>query len=74
MIVTCMDDLPDTYIRVPSPCISVCVLDQPTGLCTGCGRNGLEIAVWLTASDVEKRSILEQLPARLKWLAARKNE
>jgi predicted Fe-S protein YdhL (DUF1289 family) len=61
-------------LAVPSPCIGVCVLDQPTGLCTGCGRSGLEIAVWLTASDAEKRAILERLPDRVKWLAARKKE
>ncbi len=69
-----MIDLLDAYSRVPSPCISVCILDKPSGLCTGCGRTGLEIASWLTASDAEKRLTLEKLPARLELLAARKEE
>ena len=29
-----------------SPCISVCVVDEPTGFCKGCWRTVDEIAQW----------------------------
>jgi predicted Fe-S protein YdhL (DUF1289 family) len=31
---------------VPSPCISVCRIDEHTKLCTGCLRTLEEIATW----------------------------
>lgn len=48
----------------PSPCISVCVLDQRTGLCAGCFRTLDEIAAWSGYSAAEKRQVIEQLEAR----------
>ena len=32
---------------VPSPCISVCVMDPASGLCAGCYRTLAEIADWI---------------------------
>lgn len=55
---------------VPSPCISVCVMDQATGLCAGCMRTLDEIASWSVYSDDEKRTVLAALPARRGRLAA----
>jgi predicted Fe-S protein YdhL (DUF1289 family) len=48
-----------------SPCISVCTLDKPLGLCTGCGRTLDEIAAWAAISAAERRTIMAQLPARM---------
>jgi predicted Fe-S protein YdhL (DUF1289 family) len=49
---------------VPTPCINVCRLDEATGLCLGCARNGAEIAVWAEADAEFKRRVWEVLPPR----------
>jgi uncharacterized protein len=49
---------------VPSPCTSVCTIDQATGLCAGCARTLDEIALWSRYSDDEKRAVLAKLPKR----------
>ena len=54
---------------IKSPCTSVCRLDATSGWCLGCGRTGDEIAVWMAASDGQKRTILARLPARMTALA-----
>ena len=50
--------------HVPSPCISVCVLDERGIMCTGCFRTLDEIAAWGTLDAAAKRRILAELPAR----------
>ncbi|WP_244500106.1 DUF1289 domain-containing protein [Methyloceanibacter superfactus] len=30
-----------------TPCINICLLDDKSGLCVGCGRSGEEIAGWV---------------------------
>ena len=55
---------------VASPCISVCLMDQRTGLCAGCLRTLDEIASWSVYSDDEKRAVLAELSARRGALAA----
>jgi predicted Fe-S protein YdhL (DUF1289 family) len=49
---------------VPSPCISVCVLNASGRTCIGCFRTLDEIAAWGTLNAVEKRRILAELPGR----------
>lgn len=49
---------------VQSPCISVCELDEVSGLCTGCARTIDEIAGWGRFTDSRKREVLAALPAR----------
>lgn len=49
-----------------SPCKSVCRIDERVGWCIGCKRTRAEIKAWSTASDSEKRSILDSLPDRAK--------
>ena len=51
-------------VPVPTPCINVCRLDEATGLCLGCARNGAEIAAWAEADAGFKRSVWETLPSR----------
>ena len=53
---------PDT--TVPSPCISVCRIDEATGLCAGCLRNLDEIRDWLIMTAEEKRDVLVRLAVR----------
>lgn len=50
--------------RVPSPCISVCTIDQVTGLCAGCLRTLDEIATWSILDDAQKLAVWQSLPAR----------
>ncbi len=49
---------------VPSPCISICAIDQVTGLCAGCLRTLDEIAAWSVLDDDEKRAVWAALPQR----------
>ena len=49
---------------VASPCVSVCAIDAPTGLCAGCYRTLGEIAGWIDLSADERRSVLAALPER----------
>jgi hypothetical protein len=57
--------------RIISPCIKLCVIAGPSGLCEGCGRSLDEIGRWLAYSDGERRAIMTALPARLAMLSAR---
>lgn len=50
--------------HLPSPCISICRIDQTTGWCEGCKRTLEEIADWPMLSNREKRAILERLDER----------
>jgi predicted Fe-S protein YdhL (DUF1289 family) len=49
---------------VPSPCSSVCVIDQVTGLCTGCQRTLDEIAAWSILDNAEKLAVWDALARR----------
>lgn len=51
-------------VALPSPCISVCQLDQGSGLCLGCFRTGAEIAAWRSMSPAEQRDLLDTLRDR----------
>ena len=53
-----------TGAGVPSPCISLCVMDGNRRYCQGCRRTLGEIAAWRGLSDDEKRAVLAQLPMR----------
>ena len=55
---------------VPSPCISVCVIDARTGLCTGCQRTLDEIAVWSVLDDDARRGVWARIGLRRAALAA----
>lgn len=49
---------------VPSPCINVCVMDERTGLCTGCQRTLDEIAAWSVLDDVDRRVVWTRIGLR----------
>jgi len=50
--------------RVASPCISVCKIDDASGLCIGCLRTLDEIAAWSVLDASEKRAVIAALSAR----------
>lgn len=49
---------------VPSPCVSVCRMDEASGWCLGCARTLTEIAAWGTLGDEARRAVWALLPAR----------
>jgi uncharacterized protein len=48
----------------PSPCISVCQIDNKTGLCIGCKRNLDEIRDWIIMTPEERQRVLDALASR----------
>ena len=47
-----------------SPCINVCVVDEPTGFCKGCWRTIDEIAQWSRLMRPQRLEILGRLAER----------
>ena len=64
-----MSDI-DYSLRVESPCVRKCTLDDED-ICVGCFRSIDEICAWSSASDDERRAILEQVAARRESKARR---
>ena len=54
-----------TEALLDSPCVKICVYEAGAGLCRGCGRTLEEIAGWTSMSDLERRRVMDELPARL---------
>jgi len=53
-----------TALNVPSPCISVCRMNQQSWLCEGCYRSIEEIRQWGSASDADKKVIWQRIEQR----------
>jgi len=49
---------------IPSPCINVCQMDAPSGLCIGCFRTIDEITVWSKTDDATRAHILAAVSQR----------
>ncbi len=49
---------------VPSPCISVCRMDEGTGLCHGCLRTIDEITAWSRLGESGKRRVWRDIVQR----------
>ena len=49
---------------VATPCVQVCVVDGPSGLCLGCFRTLPEIAGWSKLDDTRRAEIMAELPSR----------
>lgn len=56
---------------LPSPCKDVCIFDQATGWCIGCGRTLKECRNWHSAPRRELRALSAALPKRLRELQSR---
>lgn len=50
---------------VPSPCVSVCQMDESGALCLGCFRTLDEIRLWGNADASFKRGVWASIEARL---------
>ncbi len=50
--------------NVPSPCMSVCKMDEPRVLCLGCLRTLQEIRDWSTMRDADKRAVWGRIEQR----------
>ena len=62
----------DSDRPVPSPCVSICVLDPGgTGVCVGCGRTLDEVAAWSQMTNDERREVVARAPGRLAALRER---
>ena len=48
----------------PSPCISVCQIDNKTGYCIGCYRTIDEIRDWIISTPDQRQAILAKLDER----------
>ena len=49
---------------VASPCISVCRIDEASGLCVGCLRTLDEIAAWAMLHDDARRAVWRAIGER----------
>jgi len=49
---------------IESPCIDICVIDEASGYCEGCGRTLDEIAAWSTYTPAERRRVIAELDGR----------
>jgi uncharacterized protein len=49
---------------VPSPCISICEMNEESGYCRGCFRSIKEISEWERYDDAEKQAVIDLLPSR----------
>jgi predicted Fe-S protein YdhL (DUF1289 family) len=50
---------------LPSPCMSVCQMDEVTGLCKGCLRTLAELTAWGNADETFKRQVWMNIEARV---------
>ncbi|MDE2181632.1 MAG: DUF1289 domain-containing protein [Alphaproteobacteria bacterium] len=55
-----------------TPCIKVCLMDEQSGLCRGCGRMIDEIARWASMSDEERDAVMQALAGRMDRLGDRR--
>jgi len=58
-------------LAIKTPCEQICIIDDMSGLCRGCGRGMAEIERWATFSDDERSRIMSELPRRLEVMRAR---
>ena len=49
---------------IATPCIQVCIVDGPSGLCLGCYRTLSEIGGWSKLTDQQRAEIMKELPGR----------
>jgi len=51
-------------MKLPSPCISVCQMDDLNGVCVGCYRTRAEIAAWGSMDQDDQMLLLDVLRDR----------
>ena len=50
--------------QVESPCVSICTINDASGLCDGCFRTLDEIAVWSQLDNAAKREVWHRIEQR----------
>lgn len=48
-----------------SPCVKICLIDEASGRCRGCGRTLDEIVGWGALGEGERLAIMAVLPVRM---------
>lgn len=56
--------VPNIERTIPSPCISVCLLDDTDSFCIGCYRTVDELRDWCIMTAEQKIKVLEELKTR----------
>jgi predicted Fe-S protein YdhL (DUF1289 family) len=61
-----MDGIFETVpvVRIASPCINICEIDEVSGLCAGCARTIDEIAGWTSGTAEWRDAVMAALPGR----------
>lgn len=49
-----------------SPCVRLCVIDDRSGQCRGCGRTLAEIAGWGSFGEPQRQAVMATLEERLR--------
>ncbi len=57
---------------IQTPCVNICVIDNETEHCIGCGRTRQEIAGWLRMSNEQRAALCDELGERVATLTLRK--
>ena len=52
--------------EVPSPCVSVCVIDPAKAYCLGCYRTLDEIAAWINLDSTRRLAVWDAIDERRK--------
>ena len=50
---------------IKTPCVGICELVVPLGICKGCGRTESELGAWVGMSDNERDQVMLDCDARL---------
>lgn len=58
------DPAPTLASTVPSPCVSLCKMDEDRLYCLGCMRTIAEIVAWSKADDDYKRAVWAEIVLR----------
>ena len=56
----------EVWIRdeIQSPCVKICAIHPLERICTGCYRTIEEIGSWSSMTDIDRKSIIRELPKR----------
>jgi predicted Fe-S protein YdhL (DUF1289 family) len=51
-------------VKISTPCIGECGIDEENGLCRGCWRSRREIVAWRSMDEAERQALMRRLPFR----------
>ena len=51
-------------VRIESPCVNICEIDEASGLCAGCARTIDEIVGWSSGTPEWRAAVMAELPRR----------